>query len=191
VWVRLTNAPALLPGWGNVTPFVLRSGSQFRPEAPPSLDSEHYAKDYNEIKSIGVATGSNRTVAQSQIALFWRASPTAIWNPVLRRLVLTRNFDLSQNARLFALFYVAAADASIACWEAKYHYNFWRPQPAIVNGDLDGNGSTAGNVAWQPFIATPPHRHIRSIHQDTRQTVLRWPGFLFQNLRTLREYRSS
>ena len=164
VWVRLTSAPALLPGWGNVTPFVLRSGSQFRPEAPPSLDSEQYAKDYNEINSIGVATGSTRTAEQSQIALFWRASPTAIWNPVLRQLVMTRNFDLSQNARLFALFYVAAADASIACWEAKYHYNFWRPQPAIVNGEIDGNSSTAGNASWQPFITTPPHPEYPSGH---------------------------
>jgi hypothetical protein len=164
VWVRLTSAPALLPGWGNVTPFALRSGSQFRPEAPPALNSEQYAKDYNEIKSIGVATGSNRTAAQSQIALFWRASPTAIWNGVLRQLALTRNFELSRSARLFALFYVAAADASIACWEAKYEYNFWRPQPAIVNGAIDGNGSTAGDPTWQPFVTTPPHPEYPSGH---------------------------
>ena len=58
VWVRLNNAPALLPGWGDVTPFVLRSGSQFRPDPPPARNSEQYAKDYNEIKTIGVATGS-------------------------------------------------------------------------------------------------------------------------------------
>ena len=164
VWVRLTSAPALLPGWGDVTPFVLRSGSQFRPEPPPDRNSEQYAKDYNEIKSIGVATGSNRTATQSQIASFWRASPTAIWNGVIRQLVLTRNLDLSQNARLFALFYVAAADASIACWDAKYHYNFWRPQPAIVNGEADGNGATAGDVTWQPFVTTPPHPEYPSGH---------------------------
>ena len=41
VWVPISAAPnaqALLPGWGDVTPFVLRSGSQFRPDAPPALD---------------------------------------------------------------------------------------------------------------------------------------------------------
>ena len=121
VWVRLNNAPALLPGWGNVTPFILRSGSQFRPDAPPALNRELYAKDFNEIKTIGIATGSSRSAEQSQIATFWRASPTAIWNSVLTQLVQTRNLDLSENARLFALFYLAADDASIACWEAKYH----------------------------------------------------------------------
>src|SRR5687767_4176227 len=90
VWVRLNNAPALLPGFGNVTPFVLRSGSQFRPEPPPALDSEQYTKDYNEIKQIGIAMGS-RSALQSQIATFWRASPTAIWNNVLTQVVVTRD----------------------------------------------------------------------------------------------------
>jgi hypothetical protein len=164
VWIRLNNAPALLPGWGNVTPFVLRSGSQFRPDAPPALTSEQYAKDYNEIKTIGVASGSSRSAEQSQIALFWRSSPTAIWNNVLTQLILTRNLDLSENAQLFALFYLAAADASIACWEAKYHYNFWRPQPAIVNGNFDSNDSTVGNATWQPLVATPPHPEYPSAH---------------------------
>ena len=120
VWVRLANAPASLPGWGKVTPFVLRSGSQFRPDAPPDLTSEQYAKDYNEIKQIGVSTGSTRSAEQSNIALFWRASPTAIWNSVLTQVVQSRNMDLSSQARLFALFYLASSDASVACWDAKY-----------------------------------------------------------------------
>lgn len=164
VWVRLNNAPALLPGWGQVTPFVMRSASQFRPEAPPDLNSEQYAKDYNEIKEIGRSGSASRTSQQSQIATFWRASPTAIWNNVLTQLLPTRNLDLSSSARLFALFYLAAADASIACWEAKYFYNFWRPQPAIANGDFDNNDFTTANPAWLPFIATPPHPEYPSGH---------------------------
>jgi hypothetical protein len=164
VWVRLNNAPALLPGWGDVTPFVLRSGSQFRPEPPPDRSSELYARDYNEIKTIGVSTGSSRSAQQTQIALFWRASPTAIWNNVLRQLAVTRNANLSENARLFALFYLAAGDASIACWEAKYEYNFWRPQPAIINGATDGNDATVGVPTWQPLVGTPPHPEYPSGH---------------------------
>lgn len=173
VWVRLNNAPAQLPGWGNVTPFVLRTSSQFRPEAPPALDSEQYAKDYNEIKAIGVNSGSTRSATQSQIATFWRASPTAIWNPVLTQLAQTRNSSLSENARLFALFYLAAADASIACWEAKYHYNFWRPQLAIVNGEFDGNDETVGNGTWQPFVGTPPHPEYPSGHTSNSSAMAR------------------
>jgi len=164
VWVRLNNAPALLPGFGNVNPFVLRSGSQFRPEPPPALDSDQYTRDYNEIKQTGIAVDSNRSLEQTQIATFWRASPTTIWNNVLTQVVVTRNLDLSDKARLFALFYLAAADASIACWEAKYVYNFWRPQPAIRTGDFDNNDLTAGNATWQPFVATPPHPEYPSGH---------------------------
>ena len=87
VWVPVSSAPsaqALLPGWGHVTPFVLRRGSQFRPGPPPHLESERYARDYNEVFQAGALAGSIRTNEQTQIALFWRASPTALWNPVLR-----------------------------------------------------------------------------------------------------------
>src|SRR5215207_11074610 len=80
VWVPLSSAAgaqALLPGWGGVTPFVLRSGSQFLPEAPPALGSEQYARDYNEIKIIGASNSPTRTPLQTDIATFWLASPTA------------------------------------------------------------------------------------------------------------------
>ncbi|HSE97844.1 MAG TPA: vanadium-dependent haloperoxidase [Blastocatellia bacterium] len=164
VWVHTTSAPALLPGWGNVTPFVLKSGSQFRPDPPPALDSEQYANDYNEVKQIGVSIGSTRTPEQSLIATFWRASPTAIWNDVLRQVLATRELDLSATARAFALFYLSAADASIACWEAKYTYNFWRPEPAIRSGHLDGNDFTIADSTWTPFIATPAHPEYPSGH---------------------------
>lgn len=164
VWERLNNAPALLPGWGNVTPFVLNSSSQFRPEAPPALTSERYTRDYNEVKQVGSVNSSTRTADQTQIAQFWRASPTAIWNPVLIQVTANRDLNLSETARTFALFYLAAADASIACWEAKYVYNFWRPQPAIRKGDIDGNAATLADATWTPLVPTAPHPEYPSGH---------------------------
>jgi PAP2 superfamily len=164
VWVPLGSQQALLPGWGNVSPWVLRSGSQFRPEAPPALDSDRYARDYNEVLEIGEHASSVRTDEQTQLALFWRASPTAIWNNVLRQVLADRELDLSATARAFALFYLAAADASVACWEAKYTYNFWRPLPAIVNGGLDGNDATSADSNWAPLLATPAHPDYPSAH---------------------------
>lgn len=167
VWTPMSSAPtaqALLPGWGAVTPWVLRSGSQFRPDAPPALDSERYARDYNEVFAIGAFSSTTRTNEQTQIALFWRASPTALWNPILRTAIDSRSLDLSARARAFALFYLASADASVACWEAKYFYNYWRPQPAIVAGDLDGNPATTGDTSWVPRLPTPPHPEYPSAH---------------------------
>ena len=171
VWVRLNNAPALLPGWGNVTPFVLRTGWQFRPDAPPSLDSNQYARDYNQIKEIGELNSSSRTAEQTQIALFWRASPTAIWNPALGQVLASRNLDLSTTARSFALLYLAAADAGVGCWDAKYHYNFWRPMPAIRRGAEDGNDNTAADGSWNSLLPTPPHPEYPSGHSTNSSAM--------------------
>ena len=174
VWVPLSsaaNAQALLPGWGSVTPFVLRSGSQFRPDPPPALDSEQYAQDYNEIKIIGASNSSVRTAEQTQIAQFWLASPTAIWNPVMQQVIATRDLDLSAKARAFGLFYLAGADASIACWESKYTYNFWRPQFAIRGGDTDGNALTAGDTTWLPLHPTPRHPEYTSGHSTNSSAM--------------------
>ena len=181
IWERLNNAPASLPGWGNVTPFVLRSGSQFRPDPPPALDSKQYAKDYNEIKEIGALNSSTRTSEQTQIALFWRASPTAIWNPAMNQVLATRNLSLSATARAFALLYLATADASIACWDAKYAYNFWRPMPAIKSGDSDGNESTTADAAWAPLIATPPHPEYPSGHATNSSAMAMILESLFED----------
>jgi hypothetical protein len=174
IWTPISSAPgaqALLPGWASVTPFVLRTGSQFRPDPPPALDSEQYAKDYNEIKIIGASNSPTRTTEQTQIATFWLASPTAIWNPVLSQIIAARNLDLSAKARAYALVYLAAADASIACWDAKYTYNFWRPQPAIRNGHLDGNDLTAGDGTWLPLHATPRHPEYTSGHSTNSSAM--------------------
>jgi hypothetical protein len=165
VWVPMPGQTSLLPGWGRVTPFVLRTASQFRPDPPPTLDSEQYARDYNEVLLVGAANSATRTADQSQIAQFWRASPTALWNPLLRRALMSRGDDLASTARVMALFYLAASDASVACWEAKYVYNFWRPQAAIVRGNEDGNDATAADPGWMPFITpTQPHPDYVSGH---------------------------
>ena len=63
-----------------------------------------------------------------------------------------------------ALFYLAGSDASVACWEAKYVYNFWRPQAAIARGAEDGNDGTIGDPTWRSNIMTPPHPDYLSGH---------------------------
>lgn len=179
VWQPLPNQTALLAGWGNVTPWVLRSGSQFRPDAPPALSSEQYASDYNEIKLIGTQNSPTRTAEQTQIAQFWLASPVQIWNPVLNQVLAARDLDLSATARAFAIFYLAAADASVACWDAKYTYNYWRPQPAIRRGDQDGNDLTAADPTWTPLHGTPPHPEYPSGHTTNSSAMATILGLLF------------
>ena len=112
-----------------------------------------------------------RTQEQTQIATFWLASPTAIWNPVLRQAVEARGLGLSATARAAALFYLAASDAGVACWDAKYEHNYWRPQLAIRGGDSDGNDLTAGDAAWQPLHPTPRHPEYPSGHTSNSSAM--------------------
>jgi hypothetical protein len=164
VWIAVGTPSIVLPGWGNVTPWVLRSGSQFRPDAPPSLQSERYARDYNEVRELGSLDSLTRTAEQTDLARFWMGSPAAIWNGVARRLIEARALDLSATARAFALLYLATADAGIACWDAKYTYNFWRPITAIRNGAVDDNGDTIADPDWSPLFATHQHPEYPSGH---------------------------
>jgi hypothetical protein len=171
VWVAIGTAPALLPGWGSVTPWVLKSGSQFRPDGPPPLYGRRYARDYNEVHDIGSLTSATRTAEQTEIARFWLGTPSAIWNGVARQAIEARGLDLSAAARVFALMYLASSDAGVACWDAKYTFNFWRPLAAIQNGDLDGNDHTAADPAWVPLFPTPPHPEYLSGHSTNSSAM--------------------
>jgi hypothetical protein len=161
----------VVPGWGNVTPWVVRKASLFRPDGPPKLRSRRYARDYNEIKEIGSLTSVTRTPEQTEIARFWLASPTVIWNGVARRMLEAHSADQSTTARVFALVYLAAADASIVCWDAKYTFNFWRPITAISQGDTDGNDDTIGDPAWTPLFPTPQHPEYLSGHSTNSSAM--------------------
>ena len=133
-------APALLPGWGQVTPFGLEEGSQFRAPPPPALHTGKYANDYNEVKLVGRIDSPFRPQDRTDVARFYAAAtPVQIWNPAARQVSAAQGKTLSENARIFALLAMAMADGSIAVFDTKYFYNRWRPVTAIWNGDLDGN----------------------------------------------------
>ena len=164
VWVPTPPAfaPYLLPQWGFVVPFGMSSSSQFRPPGPPSLDSEQYAADYNEVKELGAAVGSTRTQEQTQIALFWAdgagtETPPGHWNGIAQIIAAGQGNTLEENARLFALLNIAMADAAICAWDAKYTFHFWRPVTAINFAEPD--------LIWASFIVTPPFPDYVSGHR--------------------------
>ena len=157
--------------WGGVRPFGLKSAGQFRPPPPYVLSNAKWAKDYNEVKKMGAKTGSARNAEQTEIARFWELTGPATYNPVARQLSEAKGLDLVDNARLFALFAIATADAGIAIFEAKYKYNFWRPVTAIRNADLDGNNATERDPTWEPFIRTPMHPEYPCAHCTFQSTA--------------------
>jgi hypothetical protein len=158
-------APALLPGWGQVTPFGLEDGSQFRLPPPPALNTRKYADDYNEVKRLGRIDSPFRPQDRTDVARFYAAfTPVQVWNTAARQVSTAQGHMLSENARTFALLAMVMADASIAVFETKYYYNYWRPVTAIRNGDIDGNARTDRDAGWLPLIATPPFPSYASAH---------------------------
>jgi hypothetical protein len=158
-------APGLLPGWGQVTPFGLQDGSQFRAPAPPALFTEKYADNYNEVRLLGRIDSAFRPQDRTDVARFYAAvTPVQAWNTVARQLSLAQGKSLSENARIFALLAMGIADASITVFETKYHYSSWRPVTAIQGGDIDGNPLTQADPSWLPLIPTPPFPGYASAH---------------------------
>jgi hypothetical protein len=194
---------ALGAHWGDVTPFVLESASQFRVPAPLALDSAAYARAYDEVKALGgdgVVTPTRRTDDQTFIGIFWAydgtpslCAPPRLYNQIAVRIADQRGSGMVELARLLALVNVAMADAGIAIWESKYHYEYWRPVTGIREGDRrgptgqgDGNPATVGDPAFSPLGApssngngpnfTPPFPAYPSGHAG-------FGGALFQILR--------
>jgi hypothetical protein len=154
------------PGWADVTPFVLKDSSQFRPGPPYAVTSKKYTADFNEVKALGGddATGSARTPEQTEIALFWVESSPLQWNRITRTVSGTEGLDMWENARLFGLLNIALADGYIGSFETKSHYNYWRPVTAIQTAETDGNPDTSADPTWTPLVTTPPIPDYDSAH---------------------------
>jgi hypothetical protein len=156
--------PAVLPGWGNVTPFALHRSTQFEPDGPPRLAGKRYARDYNEVKDIGEKNSTTRTAEQTTIARFWYEASPASWSRVASVVAQTHGCDSWETARLLALANLAMADGFIAGFQTKYDFNFWRPVTAIRAGDTDGNDATAADPMWSSLLNTPAIPDYTSTH---------------------------
>jgi hypothetical protein len=164
-WIPTASTPPLGMSLANMRPFSLKSDDQFRPSGPPALSSDEWASDYNETKTMGVASGGPRDEHQTLVARFWGEPPVPQAHAALRMFVQQHNLDLFEAARFMAMAEVTVGDAFIACFDAKYHFLFWRPITAIRAGDSDENADTAGDSAWTPLLpATPNHPEYPSAH---------------------------
>ena len=155
----------------NVTPFAMTSPSQFRPKPPPSLKSEQWARDYNEIKDLGEKNSTRRTARQNEDARFWLLVGPRSTYPLPRQVAVASNMSVLDSARFMALVSIATIDAMIAVFDAKYKYEFWRPITAIRNGDIDGNPATERVATWQPIDVTPMHPEYPCAHCITSSAV--------------------
>src|SRR5262249_30954759 len=167
--------PAFLPApafreFATMTPWALASPAQFLPAAPPALTGARYARDFDEVKTLGSATSATRSAFDAQTAQFWQsATPVVIWNPVADTLIARHHLGLTEAARLLAQENMAMADAVIAVWNAKNYYDTWRPITAIQHAGLDSNPATDADPAWQPLLVTPPFQEYPAGHPGVSQ----------------------
>ena len=158
------TAVMVCSAWPTMRPFALASASQFRPGPPPSLKGREWATDYNEIKEFGGKASTRRSAQQTETARFWLMVGPQAYHPLARQLVAERHLNLVDSARFMALFAVTLTDAYIAAFDAKYHYEFWRPVTAIRNADLNDNPATERDTTWQPLDNTPMHPEYPCAH---------------------------
>ena len=144
-------------GWPDTEPMAMTSPDQFRPGPPPAVNSEAYARDFEEVKRLGRKASEDRTDDQTQIGYWFAEYPTVAFPEFSRDYVLENDIHPWQAARLFALLAIDNFDGLVSVFDAKYEYNYWRPYTAICNAELDGNPETQPDLNWEPEMTTAPH----------------------------------
>jgi hypothetical protein len=157
----------------DVTPFLIEDASQFRSKGPLALTSHRYAHEFDEVKSLGSLTSAERTADQTHAARYWAENPPATWSRIFRTLSAQQGLTLAENARLYAMLYMTAADALIAVWDDKANWSFWRPITAIREAGGDGNPLTQPQDGWTPLIATPPYPEHPSGHTGLSGSIVK------------------
>ena len=161
---RRLSAPAILPHWGGVTPFVLRSRSGLEFEGPPAFTSAAFARDFDEVKSVGARNSATRTADQTAAAIFWTVQTGVPWFAAARAASAAKKLSVSENAKLFALLSMATADSQIVGFDEKYKRPHWRPVTAIRAAADLGIPALKGDPNWEPLLVTPPHPEYPSAH---------------------------
>jgi PAP2 superfamily len=156
--VYIVTTMPVFPEYASARPWLLKKADHFRPGPPPALSSATWARDYNEVKSLGGVKSTARTAEQTDAVKFWgNANFGSSWQGAARHLSAAKELGLADTARVFALLNMGLANNYVFNWDAKYTYQFWRPVTAIRNGDIDGNDATERDPGWTSLNMTPMH----------------------------------
>jgi hypothetical protein len=152
VWEPTAPIPPVDLVLTQVRPLTLRTIDQLRPAGPLPLGSRQYARDVTETQARGRVDSTTRTAEQTLAAQFWAENTGVQWHRTVLQLATAKRLNLGRTARLLATVFVSAADAGIACFDAKFHYMAWRPVHAIQRADTDRNPGTVADPTWQPLL---------------------------------------
>lgn len=165
VWQQTPGfGPMLFYNWSQTQPMAIRNLKDYDLGGPPALSSEQWARDYNEVKSLGGRRSTARTAEQTEVAMFWTIQSAVAWNSAAQAASKARSLSLHDNARLFALLNIAMNDAAVVGFEQKARYNFWRPYTAIRYSGGPAQAGLVGDPNWEPLLNTPGFQDYPSAH---------------------------
>ncbi len=162
----------LYPGHGMITPWTMKTASQFRVSDFHDPRSPEFAEEFDMIRRLGGSDSTIRTADESEAALFWEDGPWGVTNPghfmyIAMQLLQDRGLGFLELARAMALVGMTQCDASISAWDSKYHYDVLRPETAIRARAPDfGNSDSRVSVhaGWRSYIPTPEFPSYTSGH---------------------------
>jgi hypothetical protein len=130
MWQSAAGVAPIGAAWPKARPWVLTRIDQFRPPPPPAYGSAQFRDALDEV----VAIGRRRTPEQADVARKWVTSGFVRWNAFAADAIDRRRVSGGDASRILAILNIALTDASLGCWEAKYHYLLMRPSqrnPAV------------------------------------------------------------
>ena len=156
------NSSAPFTFFPDVRPFAMLTGTQFLPPPPPTLTSDRYAADFNEVKLLGAVNSAVRTADETLMAQVHAGVNTQVgffhvWNRVAADAAQTQSLSLIDTARTFVLLTVGLHDGLQTSFTSKFAYGLWRPVTAIRRAAEDLNPATDADPAWTPLLTTPPY----------------------------------
>ena len=155
-------APPLAPWLGQMRPFTMATAADYLPDGPTPLDSEKWKRDFTVVRVFGGAASTLRSADEREIGLFWTEHTGQQYARAFGYLADTYGLGVTDAARMMAILWTGYADAVVGCFNAKYHFGFWRPVTAIAAGG--GNSSLQADVAWSPLGTTPNHPEYPAAH---------------------------
>ncbi|MEO0485521.1 MAG: Ig-like domain-containing protein, partial [Pseudomonadota bacterium] len=184
----------ITPHWTGVTPFAIEDVETYRPDAPPKLGDFSTYIDGNGKVTTGDAAfreqfgnlvdiSANLTAEHKAIAEYWAdgpqtSTPPGHWNEIAHDLSAREGYGVEDDVKMFFALNNALFDTGIAIWDAKYAYDFVRPQTAIQYlyydeqieswaGPNKGTQTISGS-SWQPYqdvtFVTPAFPEYTSGH---------------------------
>lgn len=152
-------APALLPHWGDVRPFIPNSISASQPAMPMPYSTNPESPFFSQAKEV-YDVSQSLTAEQTLIAKYWADGGNTITPPghsiaILEQLLVKEESNLATAAESYCKLSIALADAFISCWKCKYIHSLVRPITFIQENISAG---------WMPLVPTPPFPEYTSGH---------------------------